>query len=399
MLNTKTALLLFIGLIFSASESPLYKREPLTSDTLDINYGDQRLNIEYMLRGYFVAGSQSHPNDLVGYARSENIPVEFPSFYSPKTRSAELIAFPDVKASFLDIYEGFKLVLANPTDEDIKMRGSDSRPSLVMQAKIEGEEWRDIEYLPKSWCGNSYHTLTLPTNKAWVFVAPKYHGEIDAKLRFVLRDMVPNGFRSYKTFRSYWGISNDMPYEDCEFCDGTGRRKKVPEIGVGNIECNGCDGKGIKKPYEFEDTIISNEFEGSINKEQFTIKQPYIPKGFDPYDPVPRHSFEAYDSDQSDVDEDGLSDVCDPCDNLVFTTGDVNRDGYKNIIDILMLHDLEMKESEKICAIEDCYSASPCKLGYTWICDKVSVLKFRLLVEILVGGKYEGGVVILDPTG
>ena len=71
----------------------------------------------------------------------------------------------------------------------------------------------------------------------------------------------------------------------------------------------------------------------------------------------------------------------------------------KNIIDILMLHDLEMKESEKICAIEDCYSALPCKLGYTWICDKVSVLKFRLLVEILVGGKYEGGVVILDPTG
>ena len=228
------------------------------------------------------------------------------------------------------------------------MRGSDSRPSLVMQAKIEGEEWRDIEYLPKSWCGNSYHTLTLPTNKAWVFVAPKYHGEIDAKLRFVLRDMVS---------------------------------------------------KGIKKPYEFEDAIISNEFEGSINKEQFTIKQPYIPKGFDPYDPVPRHSFEAYDSDQSDVDEDGLSDVCDPCDNLVFTTGDVNRDGYKNIIDILMLHDLEMKESEKICAIEDCYSALPCKLGYTWICDKVSVLKFRLLVEILVGGKYEGGVVILNQNG
>ena len=58
-----------------------------------------------------------------------------------------------------------------------------------------------------------------------------------------------------------------------------------------------------------------------------------------------------------------------------------------------------MKESEKICAIEDCYSALPCKLGYTWICDKVSVLTFRLLVEILVGGKYEGGVVILDPTG
>ena len=82
MLNIKTALLLFIGLIFSASGSPFLKSEPLPFDTIDINYGDQKLNIEYKLRGYFVAGSQPHPNDLVGYARSENIPVEFPSFYS-----------------------------------------------------------------------------------------------------------------------------------------------------------------------------------------------------------------------------------------------------------------------------------------------------------------------------
>jgi len=175
-----------------------------------------------MLRGYCYAGSQLNPGDLDGFGKSNNIPVNFPSFYIPKTKSIELIAFPEVKGDFESIegnYEGLTLVFANPTDKDFKMSASDSRLSIVMQAKIEGEDWRNIEYLPGSWCGNSYHIVTLPANKAWVFIAPIYTGMIKAKLRFVL-------------------------------------------------------GK-----------ITSNEFMGSINKEQFTIKQGHIPTSImDPYD-------------------------------------------------------------------------------------------------------------------
>ena len=43
---------------------------------------------------------------------------------------------------------------------------------------------------------------------------------------------------------------DDMPNEDCDICDGTGKRKKAPEVGAGDVKCNGCDGNGTKRPYE-----------------------------------------------------------------------------------------------------------------------------------------------------
>mgnify|MGYP003148120808 CR=1 FL=1 len=37
--------------------------------------------------------------------------------------------------------------------------------------------------------------------------------------------------------------------EDCNICDGTGKRKKAPEVGAGDIECNGCNGRGTRKHF------------------------------------------------------------------------------------------------------------------------------------------------------
>ena len=39
------------------------------------------------------------------------------------------------------------------------------------------------------------------------------------------------------------------PDEDCETCDATGKRKKPPEVGAGNVKCNGCQGKGTRRPW------------------------------------------------------------------------------------------------------------------------------------------------------
>ena len=35
-----------------------------------------------------------------------------------------------------------------------------------------------------------------------------------------------------------------LPKEECDICDGTGKRKEAPKTGAGDIKCNGCQGLG-----------------------------------------------------------------------------------------------------------------------------------------------------------
>lgn len=39
-----------------------------------------------------------------------------------------------------------------------------------------------------------------------------------------------------------------MPDIECEICDGTGKRTEAPNVGAGNIPCNGCAGRGRRRP-------------------------------------------------------------------------------------------------------------------------------------------------------
>lgn len=57
---------------------------------------------------------------------------------------------------------------------------------MKMQARDPQNKWRDIEYIPDSWCGNSYHKVFLGRNEYWEFNAPVYHGELKTKLRLKL---------------------------------------------------------------------------------------------------------------------------------------------------------------------------------------------------------------------
>lgn len=152
----------------------------------------KKLNINYMLAGYLYALNQ---NDHPGWSRKGALAPEiFPSFYKPKKNSIELVAFPKQKSIFQGTYEGFKLVLANPTDKVVEIDVQDSQLPIVMQAKIEGKDWKKIEYLGRSTCGNSYSTVTLPSNEALVLTAPIYHGDLKAKLRFSFGDITSNTF-------------------------------------------------------------------------------------------------------------------------------------------------------------------------------------------------------------
>ena len=161
------------------------------------------LDIRFKARGYFYAGTaklgvSGHGGQLV------------------------LVALPEEQAKF-EGYPGFRVMLINGTRSGVMFETQDTRLNIVREARDAAGRWRPVEYLPNSWCGNSYFGMELPPGRHWSFVAPVFSGPYRTRMRFVL----------------------DQP--------------------------------GLH--------LVSNEFAGAINLEQFDKKQGHSPVSImDPYD-------------------------------------------------------------------------------------------------------------------
>jgi|TARA_B100000315_G_scaffold176590_1_gene165116 hypothetical protein len=68
------------------------------------------------------------------------------------------------------------------------------------------------------------------------------------KISKVLEEELKSG-RTKKYEEEYNNFIESLPLEECEICEGTGKRVKPPNRGKGDIHCNGCDGKGETENY------------------------------------------------------------------------------------------------------------------------------------------------------
>ena len=131
-------------------------------------------------------------------------------------------------STWLGRYPGARLYVVNSTSDTIRFEAQDSRLDIKMQAIDKTGTWRDIEYLPNSWCGNSYHEIELLSGYYFSFSIPVYKGSVKTKLRAELKYLDPK----------------------------TGK----------------------------EAIMYSNEFKGSVNPGQFWRKLEYTPSNImDPY--------------------------------------------------------------------------------------------------------------------
>ncbi|MBS9462326.1 hypothetical protein KIM67_07885 [Flagellimonas sp. 389] len=196
-------------------------------------FGQDCLDVNYKLRGYFYVGtSQIDSTALGGFYEAINIPKKIDSKINTfsKNRAFQIIAKVDSIVEYAKNVSGFKVFIINTSNSKVELPAQDSRIYLKRQVFHEGK-WQDIEYLPNSWCGNSYHNVIIMPNEYWDLQAPCLKGKTTAKFRFKLQ--VDDAFSS--------SSSKDS-------------------------------------------NIYSNEFFGSFNKSQLEKEQGHTPSGImDPY--------------------------------------------------------------------------------------------------------------------
>lgn len=157
------------------------------NDIDSVRHG-KSLNIDYMLRGYFYAAS-SIKDTLApgGFGGSGNVPRAVTELKNTPFSKDVLSLHIDTNSqvNFAEKYQGYKMVIVNGSRETIGLPASDSRLSIIAEVNMDGK-WQPIEYLPSSWCGNSYHTVYLKNNEFWQFYVPAYNGKHKVQLRYKL---------------------------------------------------------------------------------------------------------------------------------------------------------------------------------------------------------------------
>lgn len=83
-------------------------------------------------------------------------------------------------------YGAVRVTVSNGGPLPASLFAQDGRLDLIQEAHIDGG-WVAVEHLPRSWCGNSYHTLDLMPLHGLTFHLPRYDGPHRVQLRATLK--------------------------------------------------------------------------------------------------------------------------------------------------------------------------------------------------------------------
>ncbi len=168
-----------LAFIFTVGATPGHVVEPDPVAEL------QPSNFAHQLGGYYGAGSKIIDEDATGgFAQSSNFPRKIDDSIKNQKEEVYLLALADSATAFGHTYKGMELRLINGTEKQQDFGASDGRLFIIQEALDETGEWKPVEYLPSSWCGNSYHHVFLGPGEHWLFPTPKYEGAFSTTLRF-----------------------------------------------------------------------------------------------------------------------------------------------------------------------------------------------------------------------
>jgi hypothetical protein len=142
------------------------------------------LEIDFMrMAEVTVASSISDSLALGGYAQSKNLPQKNANNLHFNQRGIYLHIDESKTAIYRKQNLGYQLYIVNSSDSLLTLTATDSRLNIVAEAYVDGV-WQDIEYLPRVWCGNSYHTVFIESNQFWTYTVPKFEGNLKTKIRY-----------------------------------------------------------------------------------------------------------------------------------------------------------------------------------------------------------------------
>lgn len=142
------------------------------------------LNLTYMRRASYQVASPAALGryaGLGGWAGSGNRPR--PASADELGASASGLAVVVEAVPTQGGRAGHRLRIINGSADTVLFGAQDSQLSLNLQARNRRGQWQDIEYVPSSWCGNSYHTVFLAPRQYWQLTVPAYAGSFPTTLR------------------------------------------------------------------------------------------------------------------------------------------------------------------------------------------------------------------------